>query len=285
MRRAGTRPPRRRPAPTDGSQEPAHFSGDAVPRCRCDSTSCRTSGAAFCAAGLLTWSATRWQQQGGSVRPGAVARAQRHDGSTRRPNGRPRSLDDGSPRPARGGTERESRRSTAPFVAGEGPGAPDSRAWRRNRIPRLGSSVASSAVSPVLGCQFGARLIAANGSAPAGIAISGRCQWNHQDPTGHLGAHEPVRWRNRRVEQRIAGPHVIDVVHAKVGMLEQVRSLRVDLEDVSTVEKVQVESLSHTSYCIPNNYSWGYQGRRRGAGTRWGADPNLSAPPDGIESP
>jgi len=45
-----------------------------------------------------------------------------------------------------------------------------------------------------------------------------------------------VRWRNCRVEQRIAGPHVIDVVHAKVGMLEQVCSLHVDLEDVLTVK-------------------------------------------------
>jgi hypothetical protein len=75
-----------------------------------------------------------------------------------------------------------------------------------------------------------------------------------------------VRWRNRRVEQRIAGPHVIDVIHAKVGMLEQVRSLRVDLEDVIIVEEVQVESLSLISYCIPTNYSGCNQ--RRGASSR-----------------
>ena len=34
------------------------------------------------------------------------------------------------------------------------------------------------------------------------------------------------------------------------------RSLRVDLEDVINVEEIEVEPLSHMSYCIPTNYSW-----------------------------
>jgi len=50
-------------------------------------------------------------------------------------------------------------------------------------------------------------------------------------------------------------------------MLEQVCSLRVDLEDVLTLEEVQVESLSHICHCIPNNYSGCSQRRRRGAST------------------
>ncbi len=126
----------------------------------------------------------------------------------------------------------------------------------------------SSSVSPVQGCSRSARLIAANGSAPAGIAVSGRCQWNHENPTSHLGTHELVRRRDRRVEQRIAGPLVIDVVHAKVEVLEQVRSLRVDLEDIITVEEVGVESLSHMSHRIPTNYSWYNRRHRASSGCR-----------------
>jgi hypothetical protein len=61
------------------------------------------------------------------------------------------------------------------------------------------------------------------------------------------------RW-SCRVEQWIAGPHVIDVVHAKVGVLEQVRNLRVDLEDPIVTKEIWVEPLGHTFYCIPDNY-------------------------------
>ncbi len=56
-------------------------------------------------------------------------------------------------------------------------------------------------------------------------------------------------------------------------MLEQVCSLRVDLEDVLTVEEVQVESLSHICHCIPTNYNGYSQRRRRGASTRGGVTP------------
>ena len=63
-------------------------------------------------------------------------------------------------------------------------------------------------------------------------------QGDHEHPAAGLGAHEPVRWRLGRVEQRVAGPYVIDVVDAEVRMLEQVRGLGVDLERVFLIQQV-----------------------------------------------
>jgi len=53
-----------------------------------------------------------------------------------------------------------------------------------------------------------------------------------------LGAHEPVRWRLGRIEQRVAGPHVINVIDSDVRMLEQVRGLGVDLKRVFLIQQV-----------------------------------------------
>ena len=66
-----------------------------------------------------------------------------------------------------------------------------------------------------------------------------RHQWNHQHPAGDFGAHQPVRWWFRRVEDRVVGP---DVVQPQVGVLEQVCGLGVDLERVF-VEQVEVEAV------------------------------------------
>ena len=63
-------------------------------------------------------------------------------------------------------------------------------------------------------------------------------QGDHEHPAASLGAHEPVRWRLGRVEQRVAGLYVIDVVDAEVRMLEQVRGLGVDLERVFLIQQV-----------------------------------------------
>jgi non-homologous end joining protein Ku len=54
-----------------------------------------------------------------------------------------------------------------------------------------------------------------------------------------------VRRRLGRVEQRVAGPHVCDVIGAEVGVLEQVRGLAVDLERVVVIEQIEVEQLGH----------------------------------------
>lgn len=77
-----------------------------------------------------------------------------------------------------------------------------------------------------------------------GIAIACRCQRNDQHPPRDLGARQPVRRRLRRLEERIIGPEVVDVVQPQVGMLEQVCGLRVDLERVF-VEKIEIEAVSH----------------------------------------
>jgi len=118
--------------------------------------------------------------RGGRVRLGAATRVQRRGGSMRRRSGRLRSLGGGSLRRVREGSELGWLRLAA-FCAGVGGlVVSDCRVGRRSRVPRLGLSVVSplvvsSSVSPVLGCQVGARLVAADGSAVARIAISGGC--------------------------------------------------------------------------------------------------------------
>ena len=69
-------------------------------------------------------------------------------------------------------------------------------------------------------------------------------QGDHKHPAAGLGAHEPVRWRLSRVEQRVAGPHIIDVIDSEVRMLEQVRGLGVDLKRVFLIQQVWIEPLT-----------------------------------------
>lgn len=69
-------------------------------------------------------------------------------------------------------------------------------------------------------------------------------QRDHEHPAADLGAHEPVGWRLGRVEQRVAGPHVINVIDSEVRMLEQVRGLGVDLKRVFLIQQVWIEPLT-----------------------------------------
>jgi hypothetical protein len=46
------------------------------------------------------------------------------------------------------------------------------------------------------------------------------------------------------VEQRVTGPHIIDIVDLRVRMLEQVRHLIVDLERVSFAQQVRIEPIT-----------------------------------------
>ena len=87
-------------------------------------------------------------------------------------------------------------------------------------------------------------LVASDWSAASGVAVACRCQWNHQHPAGDFGAHEPVRWWFRRVEEGVVGPDVVDVVQSEMGVLEQVCGLGVDIEGI-LVEKVEVEAVCH----------------------------------------
>jgi hypothetical protein len=53
-----------------------------------------------------------------------------------------------------------------------------------------------------------------------------------------------VRRSLSRVEQRVAGLYVIDVVDPQVRMLEQVRHLGIDVKRVLLIEQARVESLT-----------------------------------------
>ena len=102
---------------------------------------------------------------------------------------------------------------------------------------------------PVLPVLDGKRLrclVAADRAATARIIAARRGQRHQQYPAADLRAHQPVRRRLRRVEQRIAGPHVIDVVDSQVRMLEQVRSLGIDLERVLLIEQARSNRSSST---------------------------------------
>jgi hypothetical protein len=56
-----------------------------------------------------------------------------------------------------------------------------------------------------------------------------------------------VRWRLGRIEQRVTGLHIPDVVDPKVRVLEQVRGLSIDLERVLIIEEVGIGPLiGHT---------------------------------------
>src|SRR5208337_4846528 len=109
-------------------------------------------------------------------------------------------------------------------VGGPVPAAPGFPAARRNRIPGQVSWACSSSVSPVLGGKPVRRLVAADRTASVRVTA--------------------VRWRLGRVKQRVAGPHVINVIDSKVRMLEQVRGLGVDLKRVFLIQQVQIEPLT-----------------------------------------
>jgi len=69
---------------------------------------------------------------------------------------------------------------------------------------------------------------------------------HHEHPAADLAAHEPMRGWLGWVEQRIAGPHVVDIVDSQVRLLEQVRGLRVDLKRIFLIQQVRIEPLAAT---------------------------------------
>jgi hypothetical protein len=100
------------------------------------------------------------------------------------------------------------------------------------------------------------RLIAADRTAASGVAVAGWCERDDQDTAFDLGAHQPVRGRRCRVEKRVAGPHVGDVVDPEVGMLEQVSGLNVNLELILVAEEIGIKTLlRHFRYCNTSDYT------------------------------
>ena len=71
------------------------------------------------------------------------------------------------------------------------------------------------------------------------------CQGNDQHPTVHLGAHQPRRrWRGR-IKQRIADPHLVDVLDSEMWVFEQVGDLVIYFKGVVIIECIWVKWLSH----------------------------------------
>ena len=73
-----------------------------------------------------------------------------------------------------------------------------------------------------------------------------------------------MRRRLGRVEQRVAGPYIVDVIDAQIRVLEQMGGLGVDLEGVLVVEEVGIQPpVTHTRHCNTNEYA---TSRLRGLG-------------------
>jgi hypothetical protein len=86
-------------------------------------------------------------------------------------------------------------------------------------------------------------LVAADWSTLRRVAAVGRRERHDTHAPRDLGDHQPVRQRDRRVEQRIGFPHFADVVDAERNVLEQVRRLVIDLERIGVVEQIEIEQL------------------------------------------
>ncbi len=65
--------------------------------------------------------------------------------------------------------------------------------------------------------------------------------WYYEHRATDLRHHKPVRWRFRRIEQRIGVPDVVDVIDPELRMFEEVRRLIVDLDGVVRVESIEIE--------------------------------------------
>jgi hypothetical protein len=62
-----------------------------------------------------------------------------------------------------------------------------------------------------------------------------------KDVAGDLRDHEPVRRWVSWVEQRVALPHLADILETEVRVLEQMRGLVIDLERILVVEQIDVQ--------------------------------------------
>ena len=189
----------------------------------------------------------------GDVRRGAAARVRRRVGSMRIPSGRLRRLVAGFPPGVPEGTGRGSEQSVERRGGVVGPAALDSPAARRSRTPRQESWCCLSSVPPVVVGEARSGLVASDRSAAVWVAVACRRQGHDQHPPGDLGAHQPVRWRFRRVEEWVVGPDVVDVVQPEVWVFEQVCGLRADLEGGPRRED-RARSGLPLCQCITNDY-------------------------------
>src|SRR5699024_1191161 len=99
-----------------------------------------------------------------------------------------------------------------------------------------------SSAPPVLRREARSSLITTNRTTMAWIAITCRCQWHHEYAASNLRAHQPMRRRHSRVEQRITCPHLGNIGEAQIWMFKQVRGLRVNFEWIVIVQKVRIKA-------------------------------------------
>lgn len=107
--------------------------------------------------------------------------------------------------------------------------------------------------------MVGSEVTAEWGDICAGhLCWSGRRERHGQDAARYLSDHQPVGGWLGRVEQRLAGPHVAEVIQAQTLVLEQVTGLLVDLEGPVLVEFVIQATTFDYEDALP------LLGRRRG---------------------
>ena len=85
--------------------------------------------------------------------------------------------------------------------------------------------------------------VAADRSTLRRIACVGWSERNDKYAPRDFGRHQPMRRRDRRVEERIGFPYLVDVVDAERNVLEQMSRLVIDLERISVVEQIEIEQL------------------------------------------
>jgi hypothetical protein len=83
--------------------------------------------------------------------------------------------------------------------------------------------------------------VAADGTASAPVTCVRRRERDGQDASADFGDHQPVGGRLGRVEQRLTGPDVADVVGTLIWVLEEVNGLLIDLEGPVLGEVVDIE--------------------------------------------
>ena len=120
--------------------------------------------------------------------------------------------------------------------------------------------------------------VAADGPALVWITGVGRRERHGQDVSGDFGNHQPVGGWFGRIEERITGPDVADVVKTQPWVFEQVAGLLVDLEGPVLVEVVDTEpghdltvlqAITYDYASVGSRSATGQKSAGRSTPTRW----------------
>jgi hypothetical protein len=102
--------------------------------------------------------------------------------------------------------------------------------------------------------------VAADRATACRITRIGRSERHDEHLSCDLGDHQPVRRRDRRIEQRIRRLYVVDVIHTQRRVLEQVRGLVVDLERITVIEEIGVQQLILQRISVLHSNTEGHDG-------------------------